>query len=73
MSLRIALRKKLVTTTTVPNGEMEILDEGDSWALVYHNSIYKNSPFRMPTTFSKAFELSELMRQPEVTAFLARF
>ena len=57
----------------VPNGEMEIDIVDDSYELTYHNKIYKNSPIKVPITFSTKFSIAEVMASSEVLTFMSRF
>lgn len=71
MTGRIPITKKI--TLEVQCGELEILDEGESWAVVYHNSRFVGSPFRCPVTFSKEFRRHNLRQDPVVVTFLSDF
>ena len=69
--LRIPLNKKVLVD--VPNGEMVITQEGTRYILEYINPIYVGSPFKMPTSFSTEYGISEILNSPEVRQFLSRF
>lgn len=60
-------------TYQVLNGEMEIVKEDDSYHLTYHNPIYKNSPFKLPQSFSTSFLIQEILASSEVISFMTRF
>lgn len=67
----IPMTKKVVSETR--SGAMAITKIGDSYRLTYHNPIYKGSPFKVPTSFSTAFSINEILKSSEVLAFMSRF
>ena len=60
-------------TYITDNGLFKILDKGNYWQVIYSNEIFKNSPFIMPTTFSKEFSYSEVLHSEELEKFLSIF
>lgn len=67
----VTMKKKIVMEAE--NGEMKITRDGDTYRLEYHNRFYKNSPFKVPTTFSTDFTIEEIISSHEVTKFMRRF
>lgn len=57
----------------VANGLMEIEIINNLYELTYYNSFYKNSPFKLPTTFSTRFTIQEILASSEVLSFMSRF
>jgi hypothetical protein len=54
-------------------GKIHIVDNSSHWHVEYHNSVYVNSPFICPVTFSKSFSLDQIIKSSEVISFLSRF
>lgn len=69
--MKIQMYAKVVTE--IPNGEMEIIKDGDSYRLIYHNSIYTNSPFKLPMTFSTDFTIEQIISSQELDQYMKRF
>lgn len=67
----VPMTKKIFLETR--NGEMKIKRKGDTYSLEYHNPIYVNSPFKMPTQFSTDFTIEEIIKSNEVVKFMSRF
>jgi hypothetical protein len=57
----------------VKNGTLHIEKTGDHYSIEYHNPIYTNSPFKMPTTFSDRYTIEEILQSHELAEFLSRF
>lgn len=70
-TVTIPVTKKV--TTRVPNGHIEIIDNGVSLQVKYYNPIYKGSPFLCPVSFSKDYSAEQVMKTVEVASFLRRF
>lgn len=64
--MQIPVTKTL--TLSVPHGYLSIdkTENGESYQVTYHNKIYKNSPFVLPTTFSTKFSIEEVVNSSEV-------
>lgn len=64
--MQIPVTKTL--TLSVPHGYLSIdkTENGESYQVTYHNKIYKNSPFVLPTTFSTEFSIAEVVNSSEV-------
>lgn len=60
-------------TTKVPNGHIEIIDNGVSLQVKYYNPIYKGSPFLCPVSFSKNYSVEQIVKSSEIACFLKRF
>lgn len=69
--MKIPMTKKITMETS--NGEMEFLKIEDSYHLTYHNPVYKNNPFKVPTSFSTDFTIEQIMNSHEVSTFMCRF
>lgn len=53
-----------------PGVSLQIMTVGDSKHVIFTNPIYKNSPFRSPTTWSDEFTNEEIMKDPDLTKWL---
>jgi hypothetical protein len=71
MTKTVPLMKDL--GVSVPNGELKIKQSGGGYFVEYHNPIYVNSPFIMPTTFNSKFTIEEILNSRELQKFIARF
>jgi len=60
-------------TYEVPNGELHVKLEGDTYYVWYHNPLYKGSPFKLSVCFSTSFTMREIAESSEVISFVSRF
>lgn len=73
------LPKKVVVPITktvryeVPNGELHIELEEDTYYVWYHNPFFIGGPFKCPVCFSTAFTIEQIANSSEVCKFLSRF
>jgi len=76
--MKISLEKTI--TAVVNHGYLEInkIPSKDQWDIpnesyqvIYHNNLFKNSPFICPTTFSTEFSYSELVNSSEIKKFVS--
>jgi hypothetical protein len=58
---------------SVKSGKIDIVDNGESFEVVYSNECYVKSPFKCSVSFSKTFTMAEILRSNEVGSFLSRF
>jgi len=70
---KITVPMTKTVVNTVKNGEMIIELKGDTYHLEYHNHLYKNSPFKVPTSFSNSFSINQILKSHEVITFMNRF
>lgn len=76
--MKISLEKTI--TAVVNHGYLEIIkipskDQWDipneSYQVIYHNNLFRNSPFTCPTTFSTEFSYSEIVNSSEIIEFVS--
>lgn len=56
----------------VPNGHLEVVREGDSKYVYYHNPIYKGSPFKCTVCYGLSWSAEAIARDSEVLKFISR-
>lgn len=69
--MRIPVTKTV--TSVVPNGELEINFNGKQYEVVYHNVLFKGSPFVCPVRFSSAYTVDQIAKDRDVVKFISRF
>ncbi len=76
--MKISLEKTI--TATVNHGYVEIIKipskdqwgiPNESYQVIYHNNLFRNSPFTCPTTFSTEFSYSEIVNSSEIIEFVS--
>lgn len=76
--MKISLEKTI--TAVVNHGYLEInkIPSKDQWGIsnesyqvIYHNNLFKNSPFTCPITFSTEFSYSEIVNSSEIIKFVS--
>lgn len=76
--MKIPLEKTI--TAVVNHGYLEInkIPSKDQWGnpnesyqVIYHNNLFKNSPFTCPITFSTEFSYSEIVNSSEIILFVS--
>lgn len=66
LTMQIPVTKTI--TFSAPHGYLTVdkTEDSESYRVTYHNKIYKDSPFVLPTAFSTEFSIVEIVNSNEV-------
>ena len=69
----VVIPLKKTVTYEIPNGELHIQLQDDTYYVWYHNPHLVGNPFRCSVFFSTAFTIEDIVNSYEVRLFISRF